>query len=455
MSSSFGLVCLMSLAVSAGDAGLMMGDVAPPLNIVPFDGSELGLAVEQVEGAVSAESAEAKPEPRATILVFFSTWDDGLADFNANLEQMHAYWSQHGVKVIAIARRQDRETINKQLGDSKPPWILAADTYGVVSRRYQVTKTPHTFVIASDNTVAYQDQGSSIILMRADRILSREMAQDPLGLVVTPPKEAEETTDAAQIRFARAPAVSDSAIRWQPLAAHISEQTNKSVKMVQESGYPAFKDGIRDGSYDLFNAGPMLCYQGREKYEPLVIIEREGNRSYTGITFVPRASRIKSLKDLRGKTIGLVSPNSTSGGLYPRKLLLDAGLRPSRDVRIKWLGSHEQVANAVKRRWVHAGGCFDDCRDLAWKNPSEKVRATRILEYTPKIPGEMIMVRRDIPDEIKEAIRQALLSAPQRQGLLSQLSKGEPPISDIANANQDDVDSVGSVVDQVESERRD
>jgi phosphonate transport system substrate-binding protein len=433
----------------------MMGDVAPPLNIIPFDGPELGLAVETSAPSPASEDTEAEPEPHATILVFFSTWDDGLAEFSSNLEKMHAYWSQHGVRVIAVARRQDKATVSKQVGDSPPPWLLAADTYGVVSRRYQVSKTPHTFVIAGNNTVAYQDQGGSIILMRADRILSREMSQDPLGLVVTPPQEGEAAVKEQGIRFARAPAVSDSAIRWQPLAAHISEQTNKPVKMIQESGYPAFKDGIRDGSYELFNAGPMLCYLGREKYEPLVIIEREGNRSYTGITFVPRASRIKKLKDLRGKTIGLVSPNSTSGGLYPRKLLLDAGLRPSRDVRIKWLGSHEQVANAVKRRWVHAGGCFDDCRDLAWKDPSEKVRATRILQYTPKIPGEMIMVRRDVPEEIKEAIRQALLSAPQRQGLLSQLSKGEPPISDIAQASQEDVDSVGSVVEQVESERRD
>ena len=51
-------------------------------------------------------------------------------------------------------------------------------------------------------------------------------------------------------------------------------------------------------------------------------------------------SRFLSLASI----LGLVSPTSTSGGLYPKKLLLDAGLRPGKDVRIKWFGSHAKVA---------------------------------------------------------------------------------------------------------------
>ena len=170
------------------------------------------------------------------------------------------------------------------------------------------------------------------------------------------------------------------------------------IRMFQEPGYKEFQEGIRNGDYEIFNAGPTLCYLGREKYEPLALIERAGKRSYTGITFVSRSSKIKSIADLRGKNVGMVSPNSTSGGIYPRKMMLDAGIKPSRDVRIKWFGSHEKVAEAVKRRW-HAEHVYD-CRDLVWAR-ALKHRATRILAYTPPIPGEMIMVRKNLPPALK------------------------------------------------------
>jgi phosphonate transport system substrate-binding protein len=184
------------------------------------------------------------------------------------------------------------------------------------------------------------------------------------------------------------------------------------------------------------------------------LIEREGSRSYTGITFVPRSSSVKSISDLKGKTIGMVSATSTSGGLYPQKLLLDAGLNPGKDVRIKWFGSHAKVANAVKKGWVHAGACFEDCRNLAWKTQQQKTKATRILAYTADIPAELIMIKRSLPEATKKAIRNALTKTGDRNGILTQISKQEPPISAIVEASEKELESVQKVVKQVRSRNK-
>jgi phosphonate transport system substrate-binding protein len=224
--------------------------------------------------------------------------------------------------------------------------------------------------------------------------------------------------------------------------------------MVQESAYTHFERGIKDAKYDLFNAGPMLCSESLKNYEPVALIEREGSRSYTGITFVPRTSNVKSVSDLKGKTIGMVSATSTSGGLYPQKLLLDAGLRPGKDVRIKWFGSHAKVAHAVKKGWVHAGACFEDCRNLAWKTQQQKTKATRILAYTADIPAEMIMIKRNLPDATKAAIRAALTNNDDREGILARISQQEPPISAIVAATEQDLKSVQKVIQQVRAKNK-
>ena len=132
---------------------------------------------------------------------------------------------------------------------------------------------------------------------------------------------------------------------------------------------------------------------------------------------------------------------------------MDAGLRPGKDVRIKWFGSHSKVAKAVRKGWVQAGACFEDCRDLAWTSPLEKARATRIIAYTADIPAEMIMVKRTLSEEQKRLMREALVQAPAQGGILSRISQGEAPISAITAANDANLETIRSVVKQVEGRK--
>ena len=122
-------------------------------------------------------------------------------------------------------------------------------------------------------------------------------------------------------------------------------------------------------------------------------------------------------------------------------------------MRIKWFGSHAKVAKAVRKGWVNAGACFEDCRDLAWASPLEKTKATRIIAYTADIPAEMIMVKRSLSDEQKRLMREALTEAPAQGGILSRISRGEAPISGIVAANDTNLEPIKSVIQQVEGKK--
>lgn len=424
---------LITATVGAAEPeGLFLGDLAPPVGGVNESGQEENIALND----------------QPMLVGFYSSWDANAQDFLVRMDKMAKAFSSAKVRTVAIAREQSHAALKAPAPDST--LLQLADPFGVVSNRYMVQKTPRIYIVNAKGYLIFKGGGED--LQEADEKLASMVKMPPAGVTDLKPTSSSVTQS---MRFARAPAAKEASNRWRPLASHMGQSAQVPIKMFQEPGYKEFQEGIRAGAYEIFNAGPTLCYLGREQYEPLALIERAGKRSYTGITFVSRSSKIKSIADLRGKNVGMVSPNSTSGGIYPRKMMLDAGLKPSRDVRIKWFGSHEKVAEAVKRRWVHAGACFDDCRDLVWTRSIEKHRATRILAYTPPIPGEMIMVRKNLAPAIKEALKKSLLQAARRVGLLQQISASELPISNIVEAEITDLTSIGAVLEQVEQESRD
>ena len=58
-----------------------------------------------------------------------------------------------------------------------------------------------------------------------------------------------------------------------------------------------------------------------------------GNTSYLARIWVRKESGLKTLEELRGKTIAFVDPSSTSGYVYPMVMLIQRGLVQNRDRR--------------------------------------------------------------------------------------------------------------------------
>ena len=451
MQAVLALSLVVSSLVSNPDLLLQTGDKAPPYSMRDLDGNVFSLR--DLTGPTAATPS------KTVLMVFFATWCEPCKAELPDLRQIEKLWKTREVQVVHVGLSQNTETLLPFSLEQRITWPLVPDSFGLLGRRYGVDQLPHLFIINRDGDIAYQKRGLDPSLFET---LNAQLAlATGYEAPVVTSKRATNATKAAvvdrfdkELKFARAPSSEDSAARWQPLATYMGEHAKARIDMIQESAYTHFERGIKNAKYDLFNAGPMLCSESLKNYEPVALIEREGSRSYTGITFVPRTSSIKSVADLKGKTIGMVSATSTSGGLYPQKLLLDAGLRPGKDVRIKWFGSHAKVANAVKKGWVHAGACFEDCRNLAWKTQQQKTKATRILAYTADIPAEMIMMKRDLPDATKSAIRNALTQTDDRKGILARISQQEPPISAIVAATEKELESVQKVVEQVRKKNK-
>jgi phosphonate transport system substrate-binding protein len=162
---------------------------------------------------------------------------------------------------------------------------------------------------------------------------------------------------------------------------------------------------------------PMLALRERSRsLEPSLLVVRRGMREYRSVFFTRQESPIRSLADLRGRTLVLQAIRSTSAFALPRAELARAGIRlvaaddaAVDPAAVRYVLALAEVNQAV---WVlHDKGDAGAFNEGDWEALPEKVRARlRIFERSRPIQRGLIAFRGDLAPRLRRAIEQALLA---------------------------------------------
>lgn len=165
----------------------------------------------------------------------------------------------------------------------------------------------------------------------------------------------------------------------------------------------------------------MLLAQGSAA-KPLLITERDGVSLYTSVFFARRDSGIRSLNDLRGRSVAFQNPYSTSAYYVPAAELLDRDLplqilispmdRPDpQGVGYLFARTELNIATWVHKRLVDVGVMSN----LDWQNPQRVPVGFRsdliIVHETPPYPRALEMVRSDLDPKVAARLREVLIEA--------------------------------------------
>ncbi len=154
----------------------------------------------------------------------------------------------------------------------------------------------------------------------------------------------------------------------------------------------------------------------------LVGTKRDGVAWYHSVLFVRRDAEIRSLADLRGRSIAFQNPNSTSAYYAPAAALLDAGVglevllspkdRPRSDVAgYLFAQSEANISTWVHKRLVDAGAFSDrDWQDLS-RLPDSVRDDLIVIAETEAFPRGLEIVRGDLDTRREERLREVLLAA--------------------------------------------
>jgi phosphonate transport system substrate-binding protein len=196
------------------------------------------------------------------------------------------------------------------------------------------------------------------------------------------------------------------------IAKMITDKTGLVIEANVGTDFAAVREAMGAGKAHVGWLNTFNYVLANEKYgvDAALVTVRFGSSTYTGEIVVRADSGITSLDDLKGKTFCWVDPNSTSGYIIPRIMLKANGIDPDTDFANQVeAGSHNNVVAAVYNGDCDAGACYSDARSSIEEDYADVKDVVSILATTTEIPNDNVAFAKDVPQDIRDQITQALL----------------------------------------------
>jgi phosphonate transport system substrate-binding protein len=257
--------------------------------------------------------------------------------------------------------------------------------------------------------------------------------------------------------------------RFAPFVEYLSRELGTKVTLRVANDYAAVIEGQRAGNIHIGYYGPASFSRARLTgvlTDAFVIdVNSDGSKGYYSVFYVLAKSPYQKIEDLKGKNLGLVDPNSTSGYNMPLYTLDKLGVSPDTFFgKTQVTGSHENAVLALTQGTVDVAANWwnaDDDSNLTrmlnkgmLKNPDGlpmKKEDFRIILKSELIINSPTAMLSSLPPELKSAIRTAFLEAAAKdKAAFDRLSDGKnQPWQPIDNAAYDDTIKLIQFVDRL------
>ncbi len=230
-----------------------------------------------------------------------------------------------------------------------------------------------------------------------------------------PPAEAADPTN---LRIGFAPFENQREVlkKAGPVVDALAKSLGVKVTPFVAGDYPGVVEAMKGGKLDVAFYSPAALVMAERVAGARVILKSiyRGRSHYYSAIITRTESPIKTLADLKGKNFAFVDPGSTTGSVYPKLMMMNAGLDPARDLgRVIYAGGHDASILAVYNGKVDAAATFaNDNRgeDVPWKHilkaDAGRVRA---IAYSKPIPNGAVAVSKHLSPALTARIRRAFL----------------------------------------------
>ena len=223
--------------------------------------------------------------------------------------------------------------------------------------------------------------------------------------------------------------------RYENLAKYLEKKLGIPVELKTSTDYGGVITAMQFKHVDVAYYGPKAYVEAalRANAECFAMeVLEDGTKGYHGVIIARKDAPFKSVTDLKGKTWAFTDPNSTSGTLVPIVYFVkDLKIDPDKFFsKVIYSGSHEASILAIKGGKVDAASTNDLDIDRGEGKLWNKDKDFKILWTSKLIPGSNMAYRKDIPESLKKALKEAFLSYNDREGLKKLKLKGYSTVTD-------------------------
>ena len=270
-----------------------------------------------------------------------------------------------------------------------------------------------------------------------------------------------------ELIFAIIPAENASGVveRYTPFVNYLSKELGTKVTLRIANDYAAIIEGQRAGNIHIGMYGPASFARARmtgAKVDAFAIeTNLDGTKGYHSVFYVKKDSPYQKIEDLKGKNLGLVDPNSTSGNNVPRFALNGMKIEPETFFgKVVYTGSHENAVIALGQGTVDiAANWWNDEQEsnllrMARKN-MVKAEDFRIIYKSEQIVNSPMAYLTDLPDDLKAKIRDAVLNlATKDKVAFDKIYEGKQgPLVAVDNKSYEPIIELNKFVDELRKKK--
>lgn len=236
----------------------------------------------------------------------------------------------------------------------------------------------------------------------------------------------EDKKDTITIAYAPNESTEQSADARNGLADDLKAQLGLDVEEIQATDYNAIIEALRTGKADIAYIGPLAIALGNERagVEPIAMKADNGDKSkaiYHSLLITnSKNTDINSIKDIKGKTMAFVDPDSTSGNLVPTAEIIKAfpddkltsdKLHTNGDFfeAVSYSGKHQAGLQAVIKGDVDVAPISDQILESEIENNNANEADIKIIHTSDDIPAEGFVVKKDMNPDLKKKLQDFLI----------------------------------------------
>ena len=270
-----------------------------------------------------------------------------------------------------------------------------------------------------------------------------------------------------EIVFAIIPSENASGVveRYTPFVNYLAKELGTKVTLRIANDYAAIIEGQRAGNIHIGMYGPAsfarALMTGAKVDAFAIETNIDGTKGYYSVFYVKKDSPYQKVEDLKGKNLGLVDPNSTSGNNVPRFALDGMKIDPeSFFSKVVYTGSHENAIIALGQGTVDvAANWWNDEQEsnLLRMDRKKMVKADdfRIIYKSQQIVNSPMAYLSDLPEELKAKIRDAVLNlATKDKAAFDKIYEGKQgPLVAVDNKAYDPIIELNKFVDALRKKK--
>jgi len=234
------------------------------------------------------------------------------------------------------------------------------------------------------------------------------------------------------VRFGLVPAEggTDMVERFEPLIEYLENTLEIEIEASSATEYIGVITAMQNDQIDFAYFGPKSYIEAANIAGAQALVKEintHGEPGYHAIITARRDSGMRTLEDARGKDFAFVTQNSTSGYLVPTVGIHErTGMMPEEFFgEIRFTGSHGNAVQAVLRGDVPVAATNEfDLQAMARSGSVDKTQLVTLWR-SELIPASVIAARRELPESLKAAVRDAIIRfSDERPRALREMSRG-------------------------------